>query len=261
MNAQNRVSFASTLFLYMLRCFLFTGLLCLTGISLVAQQKVSGKIYSQETDSIIPFSTVSNRHTRHSFYAAKDGAYSIAASEGDTLIFSSSGFKPKTVVVEYYMLLTEYDVALQTKVITLAPVKVQSSYSRDSAERREYYADAFKKKPGITGRNGPDDGVGVSISPLSFFSSKSKSERELKKRLLREDKEDFIDRSFPPELVKQLTGLHDDSLVQFLYRYRPSYKFSRKTNRTQMIIYINDKFKEFKNPDKKGKHGVNKFGD
>jgi hypothetical protein len=245
----------------MLRCFLFAGLLCFMGFSLAAQQKVSGKIYSAETDSTIPYSSVSNRQTRHSFYAVKDGAYSIAASEGDTLVFSSSGFKSRTVVVEYYMFLTAYDVALQTKIITLDPVKVQNSYRRDSAERREYYADAFKKKPGITGHNGPDDGVGVSVSPLSFFSSKSKSERELKKRLLRDDKEEYINTSFPPELVKQLTGLHDDSLVKFLYIYRPSYKFCRKTSRPQMIIYINDKFKEFKNPDKKGKKGVNKFGD
>jgi len=46
----------------------------------------------------------------------------------------------------------------------------------------------------------------------------------------------------------KLTGLHDDSLRLFMYRYRPSYSFCRKTGREDMLIYINDKLKEFRKP-------------
>jgi len=213
-----------------------------------AQFIVKGKIYDAETDSMIVAVNVYNLNTNRSAHSGIDGNYEIAAAEGERLVFSITGFKPDTVTVTYYMLQVQYDVTLHKQIVTLKNVTVTSSYQADSLERRNYYSNIYEKQPGITGRNTPSNGFGISVSPFSYFSHEAKQKRELKKRLIRQEEEDFIDRSFPVEWVARLTGLRGDSLSRFMTLYRPSYSFCRKNNREKMFLYINDKFKEFKKP-------------
>ncbi len=82
----------------------------------------------------------------------------------------------------------------------------------------------------------------------TVFSGESKQKRQLKERLTKNERKDFIDYSFPAEWVEKLTGLHGDSLRLFMYHYRPSYSFCRKTSREDMVVYISDKLKEFRKP-------------
>lgn len=181
---------------------------------------------------------------------ASDGSYNIAAHEGDVVVFTATGFIPDTVKVGFSMLLTSYNVNLEKRIITLETAKVVSSYNADSLARRNEYQKIFAKQPGITGFNTPEKGFGVILSPLSFFSKNAKEKRRLKKRLLKQEQDDYIDRFFPVEWVSKLTGLRSDSLHLFMYGYRPSYKFCRKADRQAMLIYINDKLKEFRKPGK-----------
>jgi hypothetical protein len=189
---------------------------------------------------------VYNLNTKLSIRSGKDGSYTIPAAEGDKIIFSITGFKPDTATVIYSMLLALHDVMLYKEIITLKNVTVTSSYQMDSLARRNYYNQIFAKQPGITGRNTPSSGFGISISPFSFFSREAKQKRQLKKRLLKQEEESYVDRSFPVEWISRLTGLRGDSLSRFMTLYRPSYKFCRKNNRDGMLLYINDKLKEFK---------------
>jgi CarboxypepD_reg-like domain len=231
------------------RCLVVLVLLLNNCQFIHAQQSVNGKIYSATTDSVLSAVTVYNKTQKLSSYSGKDGSYRIIAAEGDTLIFSAIGFTPAVLTVQFHMLLTRYDITMQMKIATLETVKLTSSYREDSLNRRYYYQSVYKKQPGITGFNTPD-GAGVSLSPISYLSRESKQLRSLKKRLLKEEEDDYIDHSFPAEWVGKLTGLKNDSLFLFMYRYRPSYIFCRKTDRQQMLIYINDKLKEFRKPKK-----------
>lgn len=218
------------------------------GAPLMAQQTVSGRIFSGLTDSVVRHATVVNKRTGQLKISGTDGRYTIAAMEGDSLIFSAVGYISDTTIVEFHMLLTDLDITLPQRIISLAEVKVKSDYSADSLASREYYKHILAKQAGITGRNRPEKGFGIVFSPVSHFSRESKQKRNLKKRLLRQEQDDFIDRSFPAEWVARLTGLRGDSLNLFMYRYRPSYEFCRKTDRTEMLVYINDKFREFRKP-------------
>ena len=237
------------LFLSMPKRFLLIFLWMPVCSSLYAQQKISGKIYASN-DSVVVAATVRNKSLKLSAYAGRDGSYHIFADEGDTLVFSAAGFVPDTVTVRLHMLLTAYNVTLERKIITLELVKLTSSYSQDSLDRRNYYYDVFKKQPGITGFNSPEKGFGVVLSPLSYSSKAARQKRALKKRLLQQDRDDYIDRSFPVEWVQRLTGLKGDSLKLFMYRFRPSYDFCRSNDRQGMIIYISEKLKEFRKPKK-----------
>lgn len=231
------------------RCLVVLVLLLNSCPFIHAQQSVNGKIYSATTDSVISAVTVYNKTQKLSSYSGKEGSYSIIATEGDTLIFSTIGFSPVVLPVQFHMLLTQYDITMQIKMTTLQTVKLTSSYREDSLNRRSYYRSVYKKQPGITGFNTPN-GAGVSLSPISYLSSEAKQLRSLKKRLVKEEEDDYIDHSFPAEWVGKLTGLKNDSLSLFMYRYRPSYIFCRKTDRQQMLIYVNDKLKDFRKPKK-----------
>jgi len=213
-----------------------------------AQATVKGKIYEAETDSAISAANIYNLTTKLSVRSDANGNYSIAATEGEQLVFSMVGFKPDTVIVSYSMLLIQHDVTLYKQVVTLKPVTVTSNYQADSLARRNYYSHMYEKLPGVTGRNTPSHGFGVVLSPLSYFSREARQKRQLKKRLVKEEQEYYVDRSFPIQWVEKVTQLHGDSLYRFMYRYRPSYSFCRKTSREQMLLYINEKLKEFKRP-------------
>ena len=209
---------------------------------------LKGKIYEAQTDSSIAAVNVYNLHTKQLVRSGIGGNYAIAAAEDQQIVFSMTGFKPDTVTVTYSMLLTQYDVTLYKQVVVLKNVTVISSYEVDSMERRNYYSNIYEKQPGITGRNTPASGFGISLSPFSYFSSEARQKRQLKKRLIKQEQEDYIDRCFPVEWVANLTGLRGDSLSRFMTLYRPSISFCREKSRQEILYYISDKFKEFKKP-------------
>ena len=213
---------------------------------------LKGKIYEAQTDSSIAAVNIYNLNTKQLVRSGIGGNYAIAAAEDEQIVFSMTGFKPDTVTVTYSMLLTQYDVTLYKQVVVLKNVTVTSSYEAYSMERRNYYSNIYDKQPGITGRNTPASGFGISLSPFSYFSSEARQKRQLKKRLIKQEQEDYIDRCFPVEWVAKLTGLKGDSLTRFMILYRPSYEFCRKTNRDKMLLYINEKLKEFKHTAKSG---------
>ena len=229
-----------------LRPILVSHLLLNFCVEIAAQNNVKGKIYEGQTDSVIAGVNVYNLNTKSTVRSLRDGSYAIAAAEGDRLVFSITGFKPDTTTVVYSMLFAWHNVTLFKEVIILKNITVTSSYQLDSLARRAYYKDIFAKQPGITGRNTPSSGFGISLSPFSYFSNEARQKRQLKKRLLKQEEEHYVDRSFPIEWVAKLTGLKGDSLMRFMSLYRPSYKFCRKNNRDKMLLYINDKLKEFK---------------
>src|SRR5690349_14208104 len=98
--------------------------------SLSAQVKVTGKVY-ETNDSLIVAATIRNKNRKLSERSDREGRYSIFADEGDTLIFSATGFIPDTVTVELHMLYTPYDVTLTRKSVLLEGVEVSSSYRQD----------------------------------------------------------------------------------------------------------------------------------
>lgn len=223
-------------------------LLVLFAGTLYAQSTLNGRIYEKASDSVVAGINVWNNTTKASVRSDKEGRYSIAVNEGDIIIFSGAGFVNDTLVVSYDKLLTQQDITMEIQFISLRGVKVNNSYYKDSLARRNEYSNVYNQK-GITGGNRPTDGVGVSVSALSFFSYKAKKQRELKRKLERDEEESYIDYSFPVEMVKNFTRLEGDSLRLFMYRYRPSYEFCRKTDRANMLVYVSDKLKEFRKPD------------
>ncbi len=237
----------SQLFLQMFR---FAAILLIMGYAsnTVAQSALQGKIYDGKTDSLLAGVTIMNITGKKFVLSDRNGQYTISAAENDLLVFSFSGFAPDTIPVEPYMFYTRFDITLKPQSLELKGVTVvATNYQTDSLNRQAYYRHILsKREPGITGRNTPV-GFGISLSPFSHFSRESKARRALKKRIAREEKESYIDHQFSAELVKRITRLEGDSLRLFMYSYRPGYEFCRKSGPREMLIYISDCLKKFKN--------------
>ncbi len=223
--------------------FIFSCLLLLAAsLHSIAQQTLKGKLFDERTDSVLAGVTIYNT-TRNAYtLSGSDGAYSLSAAEGDKVVFSSIGYKSDTVKVIYYMFQAGYDVTLAVKTNYLKTVTVTGSYQSDSIRRRQEYADIFTKPKsraplGIA----PKDGVGLTVNPVIFQSDKEKQKKKLKKMLIYEEEQSYVDYSFSKGYVERITGLHGDSLQVFMLRYRPSYAFCRTTTKTDMLVYINDK--------------------
>lgn len=212
-----------------------------------AQTLLKGRVVDSKSDSAVSSANILNLANKIQSPAGIDGSYSIEAKEGDRIVISAVGYKPDTILVQYYMLASGYDIALDVQVGYLSNVTViGNNYSADSLQRREDYRHILDKPARkLIGGSTPQYGVGLTMSPISFFSSGSKQKRALKKKLLYDEEQAYVDVCFPRSWVSKITGLTGDSLQSFMLRYRPSYKFCREHNKEDMLLYVNGKLKEF----------------
>jgi hypothetical protein len=215
-----------------------------------AQNLLYGKIYLIDSHEIIP--EVNLRNLTNGKYAKSDqgGNFKIMAKEGDVIIFSSAGYLSDTINLNYADLSASINIYLRPNVQVLKDVEVDqmNKYIQDSIKRREDYAYLLNKKHPVKFMNEkrPGDQPGFNFSPIGFFSKSEKRKRELKKRIKEEDEAEYIDVKFSESRVALLTRLTGDSLRIFMFMYRPSYSFCRKSNNLDMFLYINDKFVLFK---------------
>jgi hypothetical protein len=212
-----------------------------------AQLALRGMTYTAKGGHVLAGVSIANLNSRIAQMSSEDGSYSILVREGDKVTFFSIGYKVDTVKVSEGMLRFGYDDYLTEQIVTLDPVRVFSDYRHDSIERKNYYDKIYHTETRITGGNTPQYGFGIVLSPVSYFSKEKNETRRLKKKLKNDEQNFYIDAVFPPAFVSSITGLRGDTLLNFMYRYRPSYKYCRAHNRTDMILYINDRYKDYMN--------------
>lgn len=224
------------------------AVLLLASAPSIAQKMLIGRVNNYTYDSIkpLPNATVINITRGSSTLSDANGNYKIQAWENDRVVFSNISYTSDTIVVQQQQFISGYDAALVRKDLFLSNVTVYADYRQDSLRRREEYANIFGKQPGITGGNTPAAGAGIVLSPVSYFSKNAKQKRLLKKKLLKDEQETYIDYVFSPGRVSTLTRLRGDALQAFFNRYRPTYELARQLGYEGMVMYINNKLKEFR---------------
>jgi hypothetical protein len=215
-----------------------------------AQQDLAGKIVKRGGTEPLAGVTVINLNQKKSNRSDMGGNYKVPALTGDTIIFSSAGYRPDTLIASAYMFTESWLIDLPPKVTVLPTANVEeiSNYQIDSLKRRDEYRALLDKKHPIKlfDEKTPDDAPGLFISPVDYYSKTEKDKRRLKRRLKQEEEDYYIDYKFPPGRVALLTRLTGDSLQLFLRLYRPSYAFCRKANSEDILLYINDKLMLFR---------------
>ena len=231
----------------------FSTLILMMGIilQLSAQEKagtVYGRVFDNVTDSTLQEVNIRNIGTNALARSDAQGRYQIKASEGDKILFSIVGYLPDTLVVEFQMFSIVTDIGLFRDTSLLDPVTINApNYQADSIARRNEYRHILDEpQTDIRGKNRPENGFGISISPFTYFSKSAREERQLRKKLLKQEEDAYIDFRFSPAYVSRVTGLRDEQLRLFMYRYRPSYTFARNATPEDMLLYINDNLKKFR---------------
>ncbi len=213
----------------------------------IAQKKLTGNI--KGNSEILVSATIENISRNQENISDLGGNYRIPAEPGDTIIFSHEGFISDTVVVDSFMLGDRLPIELKIRITYLKSVDVNemSGYSLDSLSRKEDYDYIFKNKgnKALFDNKLSGDGRGVDFSPIGHWSTNEKQKRELKERLERDDKEEFIYYKFSRHVPK-LTGLRGDSLIKFINLYKPSYDYCLRASTLDILVYINDSFILFK---------------
>ncbi|HEV3222734.1 MAG TPA: hypothetical protein VGZ90_07640 [Puia sp.] len=213
----------------------------------LAQRQVSGNITGDS--EILVSATIRNISHLKMNTSDLGGNYKIAAEIGDSLIFSHVGYISDTVVVNSMMFNERLAIELKIKINYLKNIDVDemAKYRYDSLRRRVDYDYIFQNKNAkpLWDNKLSGDGRGVNFSPIGHWSSHEKQKRRLKERLIRDDREEFIYYKFSHRVPK-LTGLSGDSLITFIYKYKPTYDYCLRATSLDMLVYINDKFILFK---------------
>jgi hypothetical protein len=224
-------------------------LLLLISFSGSAQTFLTGKVRKKESTEIIVSVSIQNHTQRKYDLSDEGGNYRIPAREGDLLTFSSVGFITDTLVVTPVMLAGDCPVFLVTRIVALPSFQVGSlsNYQLDSMARREEYKwiyDHANAQRVEKERKG--DGVGLSLDLFRNASREDRDREKLKKRILKEEEQHYIDYRYSREYISRLTHLKGDSLQKFMEEYRPSYDFARKAATVDILIFINDSYKQFR---------------
>lgn len=223
---------------------------CIMALPSTAQTFLKGKVVDDLYDRVVMGATLKNIQRNNISKSDMGGNYKIAAAPGDIILFSSVGYSPDSITVTYDMLRGPFDIALTRNVVLLEEVQVGqlNPYQVDSLTRREEYDSLLNVSTSkVVGGKGNtiSDGVGVTFSPISHFSKSEKNLRRFKRNYELYEKEYYIDYKFSFNYVAKVTKLSGDSLRNFMFKYRPSYEFSRKNSFEQMLVYINDSYRDY----------------
>jgi hypothetical protein len=231
-----------------MRYILYLSILLLSCLSGWAQQFLTGKVRKQASTEILVSVSIYNTTLRKHDLSEENGSYRIQAAPGDRVIFSNVGYRSDTLIITKEMLSGDYPINMEPKAETLQAVRVGelSNYQLDSMARRQEYAwiyDHGEQKLVEKERKG--DGVGINLAIFRHSSSIDKQREGLKKRLMQEEKDDYIEYRYSRDYVAKLTHLQGDSLFRFMRDFRPSYDYCRKAATVDILVFINDSFKKF----------------
>ena len=233
-----------------MRYFTFSILLCLLFmIHGRAQQFLTGKVFKKNSTEALQSVSIHNITEQRYDLSDGDGSYRIPAAPGDHIAFSSVGYMADTLTVTASLLTAFCPVYLDIRAQTLQAARVGefSNYQLDSMDRRKEYAWVYDhdNTPKVAKDRQGADGVGVTFNIFRNTSSAAKQRISLKKRLEKEEEDYYVDSRYNKDYVTKITHLKGDSLKEFMQRYRPSYEYCRKAANVDILIYINDSYKQY----------------
>ena len=230
---------------------LYITLMLVMGMPMLAcAQKKMIKGYLKDSAMHTPLvnATITNENSRKIVNTDNTGFFSISTAKGDMLFFEATGYHFDTLHFEspiadtITIFLSELPHNLEA--VTVYTKGVGTQYQVDSIRRRkEFVSDVGTKMKAFSPAN---SGAGIGLNLDAFFKKKERS-----KDIAYEDFEEFendayISSRFSYDFVGSYTGLKDEALQNFMYLYRPEYKWLRNhPSQDELVFYINEKLKLF----------------
>jgi len=225
--------------------FLCLFLIALKGYS--QEKSVAGIVFDKNSRERIASVNIRNITAGISVYNSLKGEFKINAREGDQLIFSRENYHSDTIRVVSNAPLAIYlaPVAIQLNEVTVHD-SVLTPQKRLEAVKQEYskiYGSLAYNDFLSTPSSG---GVGLSIDAL--YNSLSRSGRNathLREIIENDYRQNVIDFRFNRTYVGNITGLKDERLTAFMFRYRPGYYTTKTASEYEFISSIRANLRRF----------------
>jgi hypothetical protein len=211
------------------------------------EKTVAGLIFDKESKDRIATVSIHNITTGASSYDNLKGEFKIPATTGDVLVFSRLEYNPDTVKVKSNAPLAVY---MERLAIQLREVTV-----RDTVLNPEKRLEKMKHDyPQIYGSLAYSDlltspssgGAGLSIDALwNAISRSGRNAEKLRATIERDYEENYITYRFNRTYVGNITGLKDEKLSAFMFRYRPGYYTTKTANEYEFVAMIRANLRRF----------------
>ena len=214
---------------------IFLLIIAFTAIKpVVAQQSsVQGLIMERSGASRIAGVYILNKKTGISTFSNELGLFRIAASVGDTLSISKSGYSDLILPL---LELSDKVLMLQP-VISLSEVKVLGQSKKQELDE---VRNQYRKKGSYYAGKPPL--LAYFFRPLTalyeLIGKTPAQARRFNAYYTKELQESEIDRRFSPYAITNVTGLEGNDLKNFMILYRPDYQNVAKFDEYAMINYI-----------------------
>ena len=225
--------------------FLFLFLITLKCFS--QDKAVAGIVFDKESRDRIASVNIRDVTTGISIYNNLKGEFKIISKVGDELIFSRQEYHPDTIKVQSNAPLAIYmtRVAIQLSEVSIHDT-ILSPEKQLEATKLDYkkiygslaYDDFLSSSPG--------GGAGLSIDALyNAFSRSGRNAAHLREVIQNDYMQKVIDYRFNRNFVGSITGLKDERLTAFMFRYRPGYYTTKTASDYEFIYMIRNNLKRF----------------
>jgi hypothetical protein len=200
------------------RALLVLLLLCTVRFTAVAQA-IRGEVLDMDDKHPIEGVNIENIYTLLDITTDPQGAFLIAASNGQLLEFKKPGYKTARVRVPQGYIPPYFRIIMKKGISELQDMSVTHSnrydYTNDSLRFHEIYKHEldFPKMSGLD----------MVEHPFSAMSGKNREMWRFQEEYDNAEKEKYVDKTFNEEIITKVTGLQGDSLHYFMRRYRPTY--------------------------------------
>jgi hypothetical protein len=226
----------------LLFCFF---LIALKGFS--QDKTVSGLVFDKESKARLASVNIHDITTGTAVYDNLKGEFTIKASTGDRLVLTRQEYRPDTVTIQNNGALAIYieRKAIQLKLVTVHD-SLQTPQQRLAATKREYSKAYGSLAYGDFLTSPASGGAGLSIDALyNAFSAEGRGASRLRDFIQHDYEQNVIDYRFNRTFVGNITGLKDDKLTNFMFRFRPGYYTTTTLNDYEFISMIFNNLRRF----------------
>ena len=231
-----------------MRFLLFLLFILFTMKAFAQQRTVQGILFEKQSKERIASVLVRNVSSGKSTYNSLKGEFRISAKDGDTLVFYKQNFHPDTIKV--LKTTSELAVYLERVAIQLREVTIRDTLlnpeKRLEATKQEYSKAYGSLAYGDFLNTSPGGGAGLSIDALwNSFSRSGRNAARLREIIQNDYEQNVVDYRFNRNYVGSITGLKDQLLTNFMFRYRPGYYTTKTASDYDFIVLIKANLRRF----------------
>lgn len=222
--------------------FLLIGLKCFS-----QGKTVAGIVFDKEGKVRIASVNIHNITTGIAVYNNLKGEFNIKAKDGDQLVFTRQDYHPDTIKLRDNAPLAIYmeRLAIQLREVTIHD-KLQTPEMRLAATKREYNKAYGSLAYGGFLTNPSSGPAGLSIDALYNSLSREGRNASRLREIIQLDYEQYaIDYRFNRIFVGNITGLKEEKLTSFMFRYRPGFYTTQTMSDYEFISMIRNNLRRF----------------